>query len=66
MAGKNGEEAGVPAARWLVTPGGTAKEVGDVVSAVGNMMSALLAMILPQKPSLGTQKQIKWEADAIL
>lgn len=70
MAGKSGEEAGVRAAGgWgggLVTPGGTAKEARGVVSVVGNMARALRAVILPRKPSLGAQNQIKREVDAAL
>lgn len=66
MAGKSGEEAGVPAAGGLVTPGGTAKEARGVVSVVRNMARALRTVILPRKPSLGAQNQIKREVDAAL
>lgn len=68
MAGKSGEEAGVRAAGGggLVTPGGTAKEARGVVSVVGNMARALRAVILPWKPSLGAQNQIKREVDVAL
>lgn len=60
------QESQQPEGGGLVTPGGTAKEARGVVSVVGNMARALRAVILPRKPSLGAQNQIKREVDAAL
>lgn len=60
------EEAGVIAAKWLVIPGSTAKNRGDRVKCIWNLLSAVLAMVSSQKLNLAVQNQIKWEVDAIL
>lgn len=56
MEDRDGEEVGVTVARCLGMLGSTAENTRDITNVAANMMSTVLAMILPL--SLGGQNQV--------